>query len=296
MANTNELDKEVNKSHKDSLYDSFLPIGEHNPYIKQVKNLVNNTKPNPEKLFVAEGLWAFNKLVEFNVEIKSLVICKDHVFTHEAEVAIEKLSKRTNFKFLVSQKTFEKISERDKPDGLLAVAVLPQHKIEDFKPKNNAVVLVLDGIEIPGNIGTMVRMCDGAGADAVFVVNRKARLTHPKLIKGSMGAVLSVPIYEFAEIDDCYNWLEKNGFTTYLADTRATHHYYEEPFGKKTALVMGSERYGITRAWYSKPHVMISIPMLGTVDSLNVGVAATVLTYEATIKNKIINNSNKPRI
>lgn len=267
--------------------NNFEFIGEHNPYVKQVKNLITSTKPNREKLFVAEGIWAFKKLLEFGVEVRSLLVCPEHVHSQEAWAVLHNVAKTTNFKFAVSQKVFQKLSERDKPDGLLAVAVLPKHNIENFTPSKNSVVLVLDGLEIPGNVGTMIRMCDGAGADAVFICNRKARLTHPKLIKGSMGAVLSVPIFEFADIESCRAWLVENGFTIYLADTRATHHYYDEPFGKNTALVMGSERYGISRQWYAHDNILISIPMFGSVDSLNVGVAATVLTYEATIKNKL---------
>ncbi len=272
----------------------FQFIGEQNPYVKQVKKLVSNTKPNPEKLFIAEGLWAFKKLIEFNCEIRSIIVCFDFIFTADAYEALKEISKNCRFLFAVSGKTFEKISQRDKPDGLLAVSVLPKYDINEFNPKpsDKSVVLVLDGIEIPGNIGTMIRMADGAGVDAVFICNRKARLSHPKLVKGSMGAILSVPIYEFSDIEDCYGWLNKHAFTVYLADTRATHHYYDEPFGKNAAIVMGSERYGISRQWYGYENVMISIPMRGHVDSLNVGVAATVLAYEAIIKNKL-NARNK---
>lgn len=262
-------------------------IGEQNPYIKQVKNLVKHNKPNPEKLFVAEGLWMFKKLVEFGVEIRSLIICPEHLHTAEAFNTLQGLQQSTTHKFAVSAKTFQKISERDKPDGLIAVAVLPKYEIETYQPNPKSVILVLDGVEIPGNIGTMIRMSDGAGVDAVFICNRKARTTHPKLIKGSMGAILTVPVFEFEDIDTCHTWLANHGFTIYLADTRATHHYYDEPFGTNAAIVMGSERYGISRVWYDYDIVMISIPMFGNVDSLNVGVAATVLAYEASIKNKL---------
>jgi TrmH family RNA methyltransferase len=273
--------------------NNFEFIGEHHPRIKQVKNLVNNNKPNPEKLFIAEGIWSHRKLVEFNSVVKSLVVCPEYIHTPEAVALLEKMIIKTEFRFAVSAKTFEKISERDKPDGLLAVAVLPQHNLADFKINDKSIILVLDGIEIPGNIGTMLRMCDGAGVDGVFICNRKARLSHPKLIKGSMGAILSVPIFEFETIEDCYTWLKNNGFKIFLTDTRATHHYYDEPFNCKTAIVMGSERYGISREWYKDDVILLSIPMLGACDSLNVGVAATVVVYEATIKNKL-NGRKKP--
>ena len=114
-------------------------------------------------------------------------------------------------------------------------------------------------------------------------------MTHPKLIKASQGAILTVPTFEFSSVDECYGWLSSHGFTVYLADTRAPHFHYDEPFGRNTALIVGSERYGIAREWYEKEYSMIAIPMLGKCDSLNVGVAATVLTYEACIKNKLRN-------
>lgn len=273
---------------------NFLPIGEQNPKIKQIKGVISNTKPNPHKLFVAEGIWMLSMCEKFHTPIDSLILCPEHIRTPEAAALAEKIAARTAELYTVSAKTYEKISERGQPDGLLALAQLPRHELSDFHPKNDAVLLILDGVEIPGNIGTMLRMADGAGVDGVFLCNRKARLTHPKLIKGSQGAILSVPFFEFETVAACREWLDKNKFTVYLADTRAKLFYYDEPFGKKTALVMGSERYGISREWYDGTYQMIAIPMEGSCDSLNVGVAATVLAYEAVKKNKFIPQHLKP--
>ncbi len=276
--NTN-IDKIIEKR-------GFLPIGEQNPKIKQLKGILSNTKPNPHKLFVAEGIWLLKMCEQFKTHIDSLILCPEHIRTEEAASLADRIAERAENLYTVSAKTFEKISERGQPDGLMALAKLPSHELAAFDPPANAVLLVLDGIEIPGNVGTMLRMADGAGLDGVFICNRKARLTHPKLIKGSQGAILSVPVYEFESVAACRAWLKEHGFTVYLADTRADKYYFEEPFGVKTALVMGSERYGITREWYDGEYKMIAIPMLGKCDSLNVGVAATVLCYDASIKNK----------
>ena len=269
---------------------NFQPIGEHNGIIKRIKGVISNTKPNPHKLFVAEGIWILSLCEKFNAPIDCLILCPEHIRTPEAAALADKLAARTDERFTVSAKTFEKISERGQPDGLLALAGLPRHDIAAFAPGEDAVLLVLDGIEIPGNVGTMLRMADGAGVDGVFLCNRKARMTHPKLIKGSQGAVLSVPFFEFESVAACRAWLEEHGFTVYLADTRAERYYFDEPFGVKTALVMGSERYGISRAWYEGDYRMIAIPMEGSCDSLNVGVAATVLAYEAVRKNKFLHH------
>ena len=268
-------------------------IGEQNPKIKQVRAILSNTKPNPHKLLVGGGIWILSLCEKFNAPIDCLILCPEHIRTPEAAALADKLAARTDERFTVSAKTFEKISERGQPDGLLALAGLPRHDIAAFAPGEDAVLLVLDGIEIPGNVGTMLRMADGAGVDGVFLCNRKARMTHPKLIKGSQGAVLSVPFFEFESVAACRAWLEGHGFAVYLADTRAERYYFDEPFGVKTALVMGSERYGISRAWYEGDYRMIAIPMEGSCDSLNVGVAATVLAYEAVRKNKFVHRYPK---
>lgn len=266
---------------------SFQAIGEHNPVIKQVKNIIANTKPNPEKLFIAEGIWAHQKIIETKTPVQSFIVCLDYIFTNEAIEIIKHMKNLTKNLYFVSQKTFDKLSERDKPDGLISIAYLPRYSIENFTAKEKSIILILDGIEIPGNIGTMLRVCDGAAVDAVFICNRKARLTHPKLIKGSMGAVLTVPIFEFDNVKDCYNWLNGNNFKIYLADTRAEKTYFSMHYNDRTTFVMGSERYGISREWYNFDCELLSIPMLGKCDSLNVGVAATVLIYDATMKIKL---------
>lgn len=263
----------------------FLPIGEQNPAINRIKGIINNSKPNPEKLFVAEGIWIHKLILNSNLRIASFVVCEDFAKSDEIKHIIDEMSKRAEDLYTVSTKTFLKLSERDNPDGLLCLAGLPKFDANDFKPTAKSTILVIDGVEIPGNVGTMLRMADGAGVQAVFMPNRKVRLTHPKLIKGSQGAILTVPIYEFEDVDACYRLLKAKGFTVYLADTRATKTYYETKYAKRTAIVVGSERYGIARRWYDFDTEMVSIPMLGKCDSLNVGTAATVLVYDAAVKN-----------
>ncbi|HPV01966.1 MAG TPA: TrmH family RNA methyltransferase [Clostridiales bacterium] len=136
--------------------------------------------------------------------------------------------------------------------------------------------------KIPGISG--LSSDDGAGADAVFICNRRARITSPKLVKASMGAVFTVPVIEFDDTEQCIGWLKARNFNIYLADTKACRTYRESDYMGKTALVLGSERYGISEKWYSCGPKEISIPMMGICDSLNVGVAASVIIYEISMK------------
>ena len=265
----------------------LLNIGETHPVVRTVRAIASNSKPNPKRLFVAEGYWLAKLALDNRLRVESLLIAPECVYTNEcANLAAEMLPVAENA-YTVSKKVFSRIAEKDKPDGILAICYMPEYRLEDLTFDDKAVVLVLDGIEIPGNMGTLVRVADGAGADAVFIVNRKARLTHPKFIHSTMGAAFHVPIVEFETPDACFDYLESKKFTVYLADSRAEKMYYELPLGKRVAFVMGSERYGISRTWYDKAVDYVAIPMLGQCDSLNVGVAGTVLLYEACVKNKL---------
>ena len=261
-------------------------VGLQHGVINRVRNLITNSKPNPEKLFVIEGIWAHNKAVMTNLPVVSFVICPEYIYTPESEALVRHFATLVDEIYVVSAKTFDRFSERDKPDGLLSICRFPVRHPDDLNLPENACVVVLDGLEIPGNIGTIVRTCDGANVDAVLVCNRRARLSHPKVVKGSMGAAFRIPIVEFNDGVDCSAWLREHGFSIYLADTRAEKAYYEHEYKGRCALIMGSERYGIHKEWYQHDYNMLMIPMLGICDSLNVGVAASILIYEASLQIK----------
>ena len=265
----------------------LLNVGEGHPAVKTVKSIQTNSKPNPRRLFIAEGFWLASLAIKDGIEVETLLVAPECVYTQECVTLVEKMLPLAESAYTVSAKVFQKISEKDKPDGILAICRMKEWTLADLVYDDKAVILILDGVEIPGNMGTLVRVADGAGADAVFIVNRKARLTHPKFIHSTMGAAFHVPIIEFESVDECFDYLRSKQFTVYLADSRAEKMYYELPFGKRVAFVMGSERYGISRVWYDKDVDLVAIPMLGECDSLNVGVAGTVLLYEACVKNKL---------
>lgn len=265
----------------------LLNIGEAHPVVRAVKAIAANSKPNPKRLFVAEGYWLAKLALDNDLRVDALLVSPECVYTNECVSLVREMLPRAEHAYTVSKKVFEKLAEKDKPDGVLAICYMKDYSLDDLALDDKAVILILDGVEIPGNMGTLVRVADGAGADAVFIVNRKARLTHPKFIHSTMGAAFHVPIIEFESVDDCYAYLKSKHFTIYLADSRAEKMYYELPLGKRVAFVMGSERYGISRVWYDKEVDYVAIPMMGQCDSLNVGVAGTVLLYEACVKNKL---------
>jgi len=256
-------------------------IGVQHPAVRQVQHIQNNTAPNRYKLFVAEGLWAHNMLLESGAPIDTFFWCPEAIYADEAHRRAEEIAERADRSFRVSLRTMEKMSERDKPDGLLSLAALPRWEPADLRFGRTALALVADGVEIPGNLGTLIRTLDACGADCLVLTNRKTRLTHPKVIRASQGTILTVPTLEFEAVGDAVDWLAAQRFDVLLADTDEAVNYRRVDYSGRTALVVGSERYGIGKEWYGHGYRRVAVPMLGSGDSLNVSVSASILLYEA---------------
>ena len=257
-------------------------IGVAHPRIRQVMAIQKNSAPNPHKLFVAEGLWAHNLLLKNDIPVEVFLWCPEAAYGDEARTRAEQVAGVAHAAYQVSAKTLERISERDKPDGLLSLAPLPQWAPEDIEFGPSALVMVADGMEIPGNLGTLIRTADACQVDCVVLTNRRTRLTHPKLFRASQGMVLTVPVVEFERPQDAAGWLRQHDFDVYLADTDQAENYRAYRYrGRRTAFVLGAERYGIPKTWYEPGFKRVFVPMLGSADSLNVSISAAVLLYEA---------------
>lgn len=250
-------------------------VGFSNPVISKIRK-------TPDELCVIDGYWGLEKALNAGVKLRALVFCPEMLESDEAlallKRALGECADKKAEACTASAKTFEKISDRDEPCGIIALADLPRS--EPASIASARLLVVLDGLQTPGNVGTILRTADGAGAGGVIIVNRHTRLNSPRLIKGSMGAIFSVPIVEFASVSECRSWLSERGFSVWLADTRAAADYRTTKYSFPAALVCGCERYGISREWYDGSENLVKIPMRGVSDSLNVGVAASVFIYE----------------
>ncbi len=261
--------------------------GMKHPRIKQVQSIIKNTKSNPRNLMVVEGFWGVQLCMEKKLEIDAVFFSPQLFLSADAYQLADILIEQEGpyDRCLVSDKVFSKISEYKKPDGLLAVCSLPHYDFNDILPAPKSAYVILDSVEIPGNIGTILRSCDGAGVQAVIICNRRARLTHPKVLKGSQGAVFTIPIVE-KEVAETIRWLEENNIGIVLTDTDAQTEYHHMAYPSKVAFVAGSERYGISKEWYHHAGMLVKIPMSGSCDSLNVAVSTSIIVYDASMKMK----------
>lgn len=278
--------EEKEKFIKDKYHGKWRLSGKTAAVIKKIDSIVNNTKSNPEKLVAVEGIWAANQLLKYNIEIKALVLDLESIKSQDAYKIMIDLSEKAEEIHMVSSSTYKKIAEIGTSAGIYVLAKFPHKTLNDLNSEKHQVIAVLDGLEIPGNIGTIIRSCDGTNTDAVVICNRKTRITHPKILRSSQGSCFKIPIIEESS-ETIIDWLKNNGYRIILTDTDAQKYYYEENFEGKLAIVMGSERYGISKEWYEINAESIKIPMYGDCDSLNVGIAATLILYEAAVRRTV---------
>lgn len=260
-------------------------IGNQHPKLKEYKQLLKRN--TSKKLLAIEGICGHERAIKAEIEIKVLFICPDKIYSIEALELVRSCIDKAEEVYEVSNKILSKISDRDSPDGIFSIGVFPEYSIKDIVLSDDSRIIILDGLETPGNIGTILRTCEGAGVDAVFICNKKTPITNPKVIKASTGAAFFVPIIEFSGVEECIEYLSDNNVKICLADPRGEKHYFQYEYTGRVAIVVGNERYGLSSDWYTAEATLVSIPMNGRCDSLNVSIASSIIIYEMCVKQRL---------
>lgn len=180
---------------------------------------------------------------------------------------------------------YEKVAYRGSTEGIIAEVHSVPRSLENLRLGERPLVMVLESVEKPGNLGAVLRSADAAGADAVIVCDPLTDIWNPNLIRSSVGAVFSVPVAVCTSAD-AIAFLKKRGIRILTAQLQDSEWYYDTDMTGAAALVMGTESTGLTQAWRDSADAHIKIPMLGRLDSLNVSVSAAVLLYEAVRQRK----------
>ena len=182
--------------------------------------------------------------------------------------------------FEVSKEVYEKIAYRGSTEGVIAEVKTRQLTLDDLRLPEQSLVVVLERVEKPGNLGAILRSADAAGVDAVIVCDPLTDLYNPNLIRSSVGGIFSVPCVACTS-DECIAFLKQRGIQILTAQLQDSSLYYDTDMRRSTAIVMGTEATGLTDQWRNIADAHIRIPMLGRIDSLNVSVSAAILMYEA---------------
>lgn len=241
---------------------------------------------------IVEGYRECRRALDHGYRPKALFCCPDCYLKNEnEETIVADCRARGADVFVCSKAAFAKIAYRERPDGLLMIGPHVSKRLADFVPSENALVIVTEAIEKPGNLGTILRSADAAGVEAVIVCDRATDIHNPNVVRASTGTLFSVPVIEASSAEAC-NWLNQHGFRILAATPHAEKLHFEEDLTGRVALALGAEQYGLTAEWMDKADLRVRIPMLGMADSLNVSAAATILVFEA-VRQRIIAGIDK---
>lgn len=255
--------------------DNYLSSTQ-NPKIKKLLALQQKSSLRRETgLFVVEGRREIQQCIDAGYEIDTLYI---RAKENEAVVPAD-LPADINACF-VSPHVYERIAYRESTEGVIAVVHTRSRTLEELSFKGNPLLMVLERVEKPGNLGAIMRSADAAGADAVIVCDPLTDLFNPNLIRASLGAVFSVPCVACTS-EECIRYLKEHHIRILTAQLQDSSLYYDTDMTAPTAIVMGTESTGLTTVWREAADAHIRIPMNGRLDSLNVSVSAAVLLYEA---------------
>ena len=189
----------------------------------------------------------------------------------------------------VSPQVYEKMAYRGSTEGMIAVAKCKDHSLSSLLLNSpNPLIVILESVEKPGNLGAVLRSAEAAGVDAVIVCDPLTDMYNPNLIRASIGGVFSVPT-AVCTSQECIAFLKERGIKILTAQLQDSYEYYDYDMTSATAIVMGTESTGLTDQWRQAADAHIRIPMLGRLDSLNVSVSAAILMYEALRQRRTIN-------
>ena len=249
-----------------------------NPKIKDLLALQEKSKERRKKgLFVVEGRRELLHCVEAGYRPHTVFFCPEIISTGD----FDEIADRCDCNYIeVPQHLYDKVAYRGGTEGVIAELHCKDMTLETLSLKENPLVVVLEAVEKPGNLGAVLRSADASGVDAVIVCDPLTDIYNPNLIRSSIGAIFTVPVAT-ATSEDTIAWLKDKGIKIYTAQLQDSEWYYDTDMRQGTAIVMGTEATGLTDVWRKAADAHIKIPMLGKLDSLNVSVSAAILMFEA---------------
>jgi TrmH family RNA methyltransferase len=251
-----------------------------NPRIKAAARLRDRRHRDEAGLTLVDGAREVRRALASGVDVVEAFICEPLLAGEDARVALAALAERGVSTTSTSQPAFAKVAFGDRADGIVAVVRTPELRLDDLRLTTDPLVVVVEGIEKPGNLGAALRSADGAGADALIAASPRTDLMNPNAIRASAGTIFSVPIAS-APTREVIEWLRQRQIRIVTTRVDATSLYTDADLTGPLAVAFGSEADGLSDAWHADDITAVRLPMLGIADSLNVSVSAAVVLYEA---------------
>ena len=250
-----------------------------NGRVKRMVRLRTRRERDRRSEFVVEGHRELRRALEWEAHIRSVYCCPSLFSTGREHSLLSDLEGRVKI-VEVSEQVFRKVSYRDQPEGLLAVLEQPSLRLADVELGSSPLVLVVEAVEKPGNLGAMLRTAEAAGVEAVIVTDPATDVFNPNVVRASLGSLFTLPV-AVSSGPRARQWLREQGVRVISTGPAAKRLCWEADLRGAVALVIGSEQHGLSDLWMSGADERVRIPMSGSVDSLNAGSAAAVMLFEA---------------
>jgi TrmH family RNA methyltransferase len=247
--------------------------------VKAAVRLRDRRERETTGLTIVDGSRELGRAIDAGIEIDEAFVCEVLVRTPQTRDVVGRLAATVGFT-PVSEAVIAKLAFGDRSDGVVAIVRSPSTSLDRLDPGSDGLVVVVEGLEKPGNLGAILRTADGAGARAVVAADPRTDLYNPNAIRASLGTIFAVPVAA-ASSQEVLEWLAGRGARIVAARVDAERPYTDADLRGPVALVLGSEAEGLRSTWDDPRVEPVRIPMHGAADSLNVSVAAAVLLYEA---------------
>lgn len=253
-----------------------------NPRIREVQRLLEkNRERRRQQLFVAEGRREVSLALQAGYQIEFLLQCND---IYQPDPLYPILADASCV-YEISRAVYNKLAYRADSEGIIMLAKTRDHSLESLSLDADPLILIVETVEKPGNLGAILRSCDAAGADALILCDQATDIYNPNVIRSSLGCLFSQKL-AIASSSQVVSWLEKKQVKAFAAAPQGSISYDQADYSGPVALVFGSESHGLSEFMMNKLSRKISIPMAGKIDSLNVSVSAAIILFEAVRQRK----------
>ncbi|HEY6736693.1 MAG TPA: RNA methyltransferase [Candidatus Saccharimonadia bacterium] len=258
-----------------------------NPTVRALRELQKRSDRDERGLFLIEGYRAVTRALEVGYHLEELYFAPEWFLGENEPDVIEQAAATGTRIIRLGKDALAKIAYRDRPEGLIAVGKQWHTSLTELNLPANPFLIVIEAIEKPGNLGTILRSADATGADAVIICDGVTDLFNPNVVRASTGVMFKVPTV-VTSTPDTINFLHKRHIQSVGAIVQAAHNYTDVDYRPATAIVMGSEQFGLSQTWQKACNRPVRLPMLGLADSLNVSAATVVLAYEVVRQRQLL--------
>ena len=251
-----------------------------NPRAKYAVLLRESRQRKKDRLMLVEGRDEIALALESGAKAQTLFYCPEFFGENDAAPLLKQIAQSGAEMLEVNKRVFEKIAYRENPDGWLAIFPSIQKTFDDLNLGDNPLIVVVESVEKPGNLGAILRTSDAANVDALLICDPKIDLGNPNVLRTSRGTVFTLPLVLTTSVE-ALRWLKANGIKTVAATPEGSTLFTEANLRQPCAIIVGTEKDGLSALWRDSADIKARVPMFGKINSLNVSVSTALFVYEA---------------